>query len=224
VVAGLAVIAALNSSASAEALRRVGPADLCVTLGAVAVLPDDRLAVTVAKMRAVARVATAPAADLRFTYLGRSERSSVLGSGETRAQLGLKLRAQDGCNLVYVMWRFEPEAKLVVSLKRNPGMRTHAQCGTAGYRTVAPRHADAVPRLRPRDTHVLSADMQGQALAVRVDGAEVWRGDVGADALSIDGPVGVRSDNVRVEFVLDAAVTADGGARTPCRTTPVEEE
>jgi hypothetical protein len=213
------------SPANAEALRRIASTDLCVTLGAVAVLPDDRLSVTVAKMRAVARVPTAPAAHLRFTYLGRSKRTSVLGSGEIRAQFGLKLRAQDSCNVVYVMWRFEPESKLVVSIKHNPGMRMHAQCGTAGYRNIVPDLVRELPPMRPGGAHSLHADMQGRALSVRVDGAEIWRGDVGSQALSIDGPVGVRSDNVRVEFALDAAAAAtDGRAQYACPKSATQEE
>ena len=41
--------------------------------------------------------------------------------GELRRQFGLKLRAQDACNLVYVMWRIEPASKLVVSIKCRTG-------------------------------------------------------------------------------------------------------
>ena len=29
---------------------------------------------------------------------------------DARRQVGLKLRARDGCNVVYVMWRIEPKA------------------------------------------------------------------------------------------------------------------
>jgi hypothetical protein len=35
---------------------------------------------------------------------------------------------------------------------------------------------------------------------VFADNHEVWQGDVGPDAAKLDGPVGIRSDNARLEF------------------------
>jgi hypothetical protein len=60
---------------------------------------------------------TPPFAEAHFTYLGSTGNEARLGSGELRRQFGLKLRAEDACNLVYAMWRIEPESKLVVSVK-----------------------------------------------------------------------------------------------------------
>ena len=65
-------------------------------------------------------------AEARFKYLGPTSQEARLGSGESRRQFGLRLRAQDPCNLVYAMWRIEPEPMLVVSVKRNPGMHSSA--------------------------------------------------------------------------------------------------
>jgi hypothetical protein len=36
-------------------------------------------------------------------------------------------------------------------------------------------------------------------MKVFADGSLVWEGSVGADALGFDGPVGIRSDNARLE-------------------------
>ena len=72
-----------------------------------------------------------------------------LASGEMRRQFGLKLRAEDACNLVYAMWRIEPESKLVVSVKSNPGQHTSAQCGNRGYQNIKPLHSSPLPSLRP---------------------------------------------------------------------------
>jgi len=69
-----------------------------------------------------------------------------LGSGELRHQFGLKLRAQDACNLVYAMWRIEPESKLVVSVKTNPGEHSSAECGNRGYQNIKPRRSSPVPK------------------------------------------------------------------------------
>src|SRR5579862_3524801 len=119
--------------------------DLCVTEGKIETAPGDRLTVDAEKMRAYVNESTPPAIETRFTYVGPTAEESRLGSGEVRRQFGLKLRAQNACNLVYVMWRFEPEAKIVVSVKRNPGQTTSAECGNRGYRNVKPKQSSPPP-------------------------------------------------------------------------------
>src|SRR5215471_12265399 len=84
---------------------------MCVTEGVLEELKDSRLSVKVPKMRAVVAASTTPVAEARLTYLGPTSADAPLASGEMRRQFGLKLRAQDGCNLIYVMWRIEPESK-----------------------------------------------------------------------------------------------------------------
>ena len=189
---------------------------LCVTTGAIEA-SGRRLKVTVPEMRAVVKHMTAPRAEVRFTYLGPTRKVKPLGSGEVRRQFGLKLRAQNGCNLVYVMWRIEPESKLVVSVKSNPGMETHAQCGTHGYTDIKPEHASGVPRLKPGSRHTLRAEMHSSKLQVFVDNAVVWDGDVGSAALAFDGPSGVRSDNAEFAFDFFAAPAAGEPKTLPCK-------
>jgi hypothetical protein len=116
-------------------LAPVSKANLCVTEGSIEETPDHRLSVNVARMRAYVNAYTQLVAQVQFTYLGATPNEVPLASGEMRRQFGLKLRAQDACNLVYAMWRIEPESKLVVSVKNNPGEHTSAQCGNRGYRT-----------------------------------------------------------------------------------------
>src|SRR4029077_13503182 len=100
---------------------------------------------------------TSQLVEAHFTFLGSTGNEARLGSGELRRQFGLKLRAQDACNLVYTMWRIEPESKLVVSVKSNPGQHSSAECGNRGYRNIKPRRSTPAPLLRPGDTHRLSA-------------------------------------------------------------------
>lgn len=183
----------------------VSRADLCVTEGEIVAARGDWLAVDVPKMRAYLDVRTPPSLEIHFKYLGATGNEKRLGSGELRRQFGLKLRAQDACNLVYAMWRVEPESKLVVSVKTNPGEHTSAQCGNRGYRNVKPRRSRPVPRLRSGDDHTLRAEMNGAEMRVFVDKDMVWEGEVGKDALDFDGPVGIRSDNARLEFELRSA-------------------
>ncbi|HUI42466.1 MAG TPA: hypothetical protein VL523_10910 [Terriglobia bacterium] len=175
---------------------------LCVTEGAIESAPENRMAVNVPKLRAYVNRWTAQAIEARFTYRGPSAEQVPLASGEVRRQFGLKLRAQDGCNLVYAVWRFEPESNLVVSVKSNPDEHTSAACGNRGYRNVKPRSSAPVPVLRPGDRHTLRAEMNRDELRVFVDNNPVWDGSVGSEALSINGPVGIRSDNVRLELDL----------------------
>jgi hypothetical protein len=95
-----------------------------------------------------------------------SRNEARLGSGELRRQFGLKLRAQDACNLVYAMWRIVPQSKLVVSVKSNPGQHSSAECGNRGYRNIKPRRSIPVPILRSGDAHDLRAEMNGEEMKV----------------------------------------------------------
>ncbi len=178
----------------------VSRADLCVTEGDIETAAGGWLSVNVPKMRAYLNVSTPPYVEVHFKYLGSTGNEARLGSGELRRQFGLKLRAQDACNLVYAMWRIEPESKLVVSVKSNQGEHTSAQCGNRGYRNIKPRRSRPIPRLRPGEDHTLRAEMNGAEMRVFVDRDLVWEGDVGRDALDFDGPVGIRSDNARLKF------------------------
>lgn len=183
------------------ALSRVEPAQLQFTLGEVqragrGVYSDSP------KLRAVAPGFRGTTAELRFTYLGPTSSEAALASGERRRQLGLKLRARDGCNLVYVMWRIAPEPKLVVSVKENPGERSHEECGARGYRNVRPAQARPAPALLPGAQHALRAQLDGVELRVWIDGAPIWTGAVADRPLSFDGPIGLRADNARIEFEL----------------------
>jgi len=208
------LLAALLCAALAESAGwiNVNRDRLCVTEGAIEKTADrksadHRLAVNVPKMRAYVSQWTTQSAELRFTYLGGTSQESKLGSGAIRRQFGLKLHAEDPCNLVYAIGRVVPESmppqsKLVVSVKRNPGQHTSAECGNRGYVNVKPRQASAVPRLEAGQSHTLRAEMKNSELQVFVDNHEVWDGDVGQDAAQLDGPVGLRSDNARLEFDL----------------------
>jgi hypothetical protein len=194
--------------------------NLCVTEGAVAKVFGERLRVDIPKMRAYSTVPTAQSAEVRFTYLGPTGKEARLGSGEIRRQFGLKLHAQDACNLVYAIWRIEPESKLVVSVKRNPGAHTSAECGNRGYQNVKPRKASAVPRLTPGQSHTLRAEMKHYELRVFIDNHEVWEGSVGVDAATLAGPVGIRSDNAQLEFDLKARRPESAGETgSPCKAS-----
>jgi hypothetical protein len=206
-------------------LSIVSRANLCVTEGAIAELPDHRLLVSVPKMRAYVNATTPQLVEARFTYQGSTGNEAPLGSGEIRRQFGLKLRAQDACNLVYAMWRIEPESKLVVSVKSNPGQHSSAECGNRGYKNLKPRTSRAVPLLVPGQTHILRAEINSQQMRVFADDVPVWEGYLGAEVRTLEGPVGIRSDNAKLELTLRAGLpTGDKPVRPAgCRTGPEAE-
>jgi len=199
-IASAAVLA--NGRAADVRMAPVGRSDLSVTEGAVEERHAQRLSVDVPKMRAYVNHRTPQMVEARFTYLGSTGNEARLGSGEMRRQFGLKLRAQDACNVVYVMWRIEPESKLVVSVKSNPGDHSSAECGNRGYKNIKAHRMSPAPPLRLGEAHRLRAEMNGEELRVLIDNAPVWEGSFGSDAVSFDGPVGMRSDNARLELEL----------------------
>jgi hypothetical protein len=175
--------------------------DFDVTDGKIEKAAGDRLMVSTKAMRAVLKFPTQQDVTVKFTYLGPTKEVSVLGSGEVRSQFGIKLRAQDTCNIVYIMWHFAPDQKIAVSVKRNPGERTHQECLDHGYiNNIKPR-VSALPKpIHPDQPHTLGASMSGSNLTVTADNKAVWEGDLGPVALEFDGPVGLRSDNAHVVF------------------------
>lgn len=189
----------------AKKMLAVGRGQLCVTEGTVNKEKGDELTIDVTKMRAFVTEKTAETVEAHITYVGETAKTSALGSGEVRHQFGLKLRAQDACNLVYAMWRFDPKNEIVVSVKSNPGMHESSECGNKGYTNIKASHTSPVPEVKKGSKHILCAELNGQEMTVTMDGKVVWEGSVGPTALAFDGPVGMRSDNVRVNVELFAA-------------------
>jgi hypothetical protein len=186
---------------------------LCVTKGTAAL--GSR--VTEPTMRAVALGSAGDAASLSFVYRGETAVSRDLASGESRRQLGLKLRAQDGCNLVYVMWRLDPKPAISVSVKRNPGKRTHKECGANGYTRIKPLRGAALsplPALSPGASHTLRAEISGDDLLAWIDDQLVWRGSLPAAARALSGPAGLRSDNVSFDLAAFSAGSSAGSGAT----------
>lgn len=198
------LIASLISAAGAEAAARIGRDGFDVTSGVIRALPDERLGIEVPEVRAVLRRRTAPAAEIRFRYLGPTSATKPLASGEVRRQIGLKLRAQDTCNVVYVMWHIEPDRRLAVSIKRNPGQRTHTECGARGYVNLRPRRNASTAPVRIGSSHTLRAVLLNDTLTVWADGVVAWEGALPATLLDFDGPVGLRSDNAAFELAYFA--------------------
>ena len=194
-------------------VRPIAHDQICVTKGEVA-----DAAIREPTVRAFARGSTGDAAALTFTFSGDADRGRALANGELRRQMGLKLRAQDSCNVVYVMWRLDPKPKLEISVKANPGKRTHEECGADGYTKIKPARSHPLPPLEVGSTHTLRAEIVGDELFAWVDNALVWSGTLPAEARSISGPAGMRSDNVKLDGLALSAPHSSAAA-TECKKT-----
>lgn len=195
-----------------SSLESVPLASLCVTQGRLVSGADGRsIGLHDSVFRAVIAGDRSHSAELVFRYEGPSVFATPLASGELRRQIGLKLRAQDTCNVVYVMWHLEPTPKIAVSVKHNPGASTHRECGDRGYDNVRPETSTRPPPIERGARHVLRAELEGGDLRVTADAVVVWTGRLPAAAATFDGPAGLRTDNGAFEVEL----RVPGGSRAP---------
>lgn len=138
---------------------------------------------------------------LRFQLSGPSPEQRTLASGGRYHQVALKLRAQDACNLLYVVWARQRQPALQVLLKRNPGQQRSAECGARGYRRLVSRLQRVPPALVYGKAHSLRAELGASRLRVYLDGELAWEGALPDDTPKVD-TVGLRSDNVAFAFAL----------------------
>jgi hypothetical protein len=186
--------------------------DVCVTRGALLA----HGIVDAPTFRAVLLKTSGAAVALAFVYRGRTRDVRALASRQVRRQIGLKLRAANGCNLIYVMWRLDPTPQLEVSIKINPGMHTHGECGADGYTKIRPAYYDAVGAPRVGVRHLMQAEIVGDQLLVWIDGPLAWRGTLPDEARALTGPSGIRSDNLAYDIAglwASAGWTDDGMPR-----------
>lgn len=202
---------------TATKLAAIEPATFRPTSGSVARLGDHALRVEEPMMRGVVADDKSHSAELAFVFRGMSKGIAPLADGELRQQIGLKLRAQDTCNIVYVMWHIAPTPGVWVLIKSNPGMTTHEECGDRGYINLPPNAGVRAPLLAVDEPHTLRADLDGHSLRVSADGVEIWSATLPDQAFAFDGPVGVRSDNGAFDFELRIP---GGGKPTAKGTNP----
>ncbi len=127
--------------------------------------------------------------------------------------------------MVYVMWRLDPRPMLDVSVKRNPGKRTHEECGADGYTKVRPaRRPGRVPALVPGATHSLRAEIVGDDLFAWIDGVLAWQGRLPDEARALAGPAGLRTDNLDVARLELFAAPHGTVAASSCKRSTTAEE
>ena len=121
---------------------------------------------------------------------------------------------------MYAMWRFSPKNEVVVSVKSNPGMHESSECGKQGlYEYQGEFSFGGAGSDKGEQARALCRNGWAIRMTVIADGRVVWEGNVGAGAMAFDGPVGIRSDNVRIELELFADEAGGGRAvaRPACK-------
>lgn len=152
------------------------------------------------RLRAKAVESKASRLEMTFKFEGKSAVTKNLKSGKSRVQLGCYLAAKNQCNLLYAMWRVEPEPGIFVQLKSNPGQSTHAECENDGYATVKPTFQKKMAAPVPNRSYRYLCELSGNTLTVKIDQEKVWSGVVDLKLLDPNGYSGVRSDNAVWEF------------------------
>lgn len=201
--------APVDKKAVADPFEQVSRVALDVTDGQVGESADGFLTIVSPEVRATQNSTGAKAARLVFIFHGKTEEEAKLASGDVALQIGLKLRAKNTCNLLYVMWKLDNNERVAVSVKSNPGMSTHQECGAKGYVNIPPSFQETAanfPSAKDKKPHTLEAqvsktDPAKYELLVKADGRLVWQGPIDAKLLDdIDGPAGFRSDNGMFTF------------------------
>ncbi len=179
---------------------------LNVSSGEISETSSGVLKISSPNPRAVTRTGSPQHAVLRFRYLGPSEKTRRLASGLLRRQIGLKLEAEDSCNLIYIMYRISPSPALSVQLKHNPGMHSHSQCGNKGYSSLLEK---TLPAINDNSLHEIAFERDGELLNITVDGAVKASLVLPPEALELHGAIGLRSDNGNFEVELFAGTLPD---------------
>jgi len=205
-VVGCALCA--NSSHAAGAVKAVDYRNLKVTSGKIEQTKSGLFSIKHNTVRATEirhPGGYARHAKLRFSFKGRSDKTRKLASGSIKRQIGLKLRAKNACNLVYVMWSFLPTERITVHTKRNPGKSKSKQCGNNGYKLLKKYDVPASKSALDGRTARLQADFVTKGstyyVDVYVDNKRVISVPIDASfGSNVVGAAGLRSDNGKYLF------------------------
>ncbi|CUI05473.1 hypothetical protein BN2497_5723 [Janthinobacterium sp. CG23_2] len=190
---------------------RTGVEQLCVTNGKITTLPNGKLDISTGSSRAFIRRQSPQSAQIDFIYRGKSSKDVPLASGEVRRQIGLKLKALDGCNVAYAMWNVDT-SRITVGVKSNPGIHTSV-CGDGGYISLP---SFAANHIGIGEAHSMRADLVGQELKLYMDRATApIKITLPKEINAFDGPVGLRTDNGHFEVDFFGAAASAGPVAPP---------
>jgi hypothetical protein len=197
----------------AQSATTVDASQVCVTNGEISRQNSDKLAIESPSSRAVVKSSDDSFGAIEFEYLGPTAKDAPFASGRIVRQLGVKLRARS-CNSIYIMWNADEDSGLKISKQINPNKSTHAQCGVKGYKMLYESKSGDFAPIHVGEPRRLEAALKSRTLTVKIDGKNVWQGDVGVDAANLTGHSGIRTDNVRVRlrWLTAAQSVADNAA------------
>lgn len=206
--------AASPAAAPASAQPLTEPPLTCLSAGAGS-WRDGALAIEAPITRGVWPGTDGERAGIEVEVLGPTGQQAPAASGRVLQQVGLKLRAQDPCNVLYVMWPAAPATGLRILVKANEGRSAFAQCGAKGYATIRPDSTAPFAPLRAGEPRRMEAAITGGQLSVAIDGHTVWSGTIGAAAAALAGPAGFRVDNLRVQLRAFGLAPVDNALPSP---------
>lgn len=135
-------------------------------------------------------------ATLVYTVEGNSSIQEPLQSGEMRHQIGLKLLAQNSCNVVYVM---RHEASINISVKLNPLDTLSQECQDRGYFNIPSTPSALIGNYQ----HTLEAYIDMHTLIITViDDGRVITAQLPPNTAVLRGNIGFRSDNVKASLSI----------------------
>jgi hypothetical protein len=198
----VAVVTLPAAPLAAGKVEPVSPGALDVTSGKVKPLRSGLLQIDHNSVRAVQMGRWARNGKIRFESRGQTAELKPFKSGIVKEQIGLKLRAMDGCNLVYVMWTLHPKEEITVRTKENPNKTESEDCESDGYTLLDTYRVPQKKSARNRRTSRLQADFVSKGnrhhVLVYVDNVRVLQVRIPHSFVStVNGPVGLRSDNGR---------------------------
>jgi len=126
---------------------------------------------------------------MSYKYNGPTEDKIPLKSGQYRHQVGIKLQALDGDNVLYAMWRWEPDSPRIWTTTKVNGQYIPP---TSTYLNVD------VPAPTPGERYIMSARQDGRIIRVWWQGVIAWVGEIAESAMLIRGPAGIRTDNASI--------------------------
>ena len=203
----MALLALPANTLAAGKVEPVSPGDLDVTSGKVRPLRSGLLEIDHNSVRAVQKGRWAQNGKIRFESRGQTAELKPFKSGIVKEQIGLKLRAMNGCNLVYVMWTLAPKEEITVRIKENPGKTESDDCENDGYTLLNTYRVPKKKSARNGRTSRLQADFVSKGhkhhVRVYVDNVRVLQVRIPHSFVAtVNGPVGLRSDNGRFRLRL----------------------
>ena len=130
--------------------------------------------------------------EIKVRYLGPTDQKEYFANGTYQEQVGIKLRSVNGCNVVYIMRRINPNPSISLSIKSNPGVTT--VCGDKGYTMIK---SILVPAPKIGEEFTLAGSFNQNIVTIKLNNQELFTSEV---PIVTKGDAGIRTDNAKIIF------------------------